>query len=263
MKRITVIMSVYDEPLEFLKSSIDSILKQSFKDFEFIIVNDNPCNMKLKAFLDSIIQKDSRIIIISNDKNIGLTRSLNKAIYRAKSKYIARMDADDISENRRLEVQFFFLEKYPEYVACGTWAKIIDECAITIGKMKKNINVNKIKSNMVCANQFIHPSLMIRKEIFNKIGLYDESLAYSQDYDLLLRLLKNNRAVNIPQYLLAYRRSANSITSKKQRAQQICGIRIRFRAVFKYGYSPLNIFCIFFRLCLLFVPIRVKKMFNN
>ena len=106
---ISVIMSVYNEPLDWVQESIDSILQQTFGNFEFIIINDNPNNKELFDFLITNKIKDNRIIIINNDENIGLTKSLNKGLERAKGEYIARMDADDISLPERLEKQINFL----------------------------------------------------------------------------------------------------------------------------------------------------------
>ena len=106
MLAISVVMSVFKEPLDWIELSINSIRNQSFSDFEFIIVNDNINDIPLKTFLSKIQNIDPRIIILENQKNLGLTKSLNKALEISKGKYIARMDADDISFSQRFQTQF-------------------------------------------------------------------------------------------------------------------------------------------------------------
>ena len=119
MCKISVIMSIYSEKEEWIKESIDSILSQTFRDFEFIIINDNPKRKENENLLLEYSQKDNRIIVITNKENIGLTKSLNKGLSIAKGKYIARMDADDISFPTRFQKQIDFLDKNTEYVLCG------------------------------------------------------------------------------------------------------------------------------------------------
>ena len=131
--KISVIMSVYNEKKEWLQMSINSILNQSFKNFEFIIVLDNPDNIELKAVLEQFAAKDSRIKLIYNKKNMGLVYSLNSALKVAKGEYIARMDADDISELDRLEVQYNYFEQNPDIDFVSGFIRIIDEFDNVIG----------------------------------------------------------------------------------------------------------------------------------
>lgn len=118
--KVSVIMSVYKEPVEWLHESIDSILNQTFTDFEFIIICDNPSYDEGIALLYAYKEKDHRIVLIENEKNLGLTKSLNKGITVAKGDFIARMDADDISLPERFEKQMSLLEKHPEIGVCGS-----------------------------------------------------------------------------------------------------------------------------------------------
>ena len=132
---ISVIMSVYNEPKEYLIRSIESILNQTFKDFEFIVILDNPKNEIARNIAKEYSLKDERIVFIKNEENIGLTKSLNKGISISKGKFIARMDADDISHPKRFEEQISFLNKNNEYGLCGTKAYLIDEN----GKILENL----------------------------------------------------------------------------------------------------------------------------
>ena len=116
---VSVLMSVYNEPEEWMRVAIDSILGQTFTDFEFIIINDNPKRKLNREILSDYAKQDKRIVILENEENIGLTKSLNKGLKVAKGKYIARMDADDISLSDRLEKQVNFMEEHPEVGVCG------------------------------------------------------------------------------------------------------------------------------------------------
>ena len=121
--KITVLMPVYNGE-KYLKESIESILKQTFRDFEFLIINDTSTDESEKIIRSF---KDSRIKLIKNEKNIGLTKSLNKGLDLAKGEYMARMDADDISLPKRLEIQVAFMDKNPKIGVIGAWAKVIGE----------------------------------------------------------------------------------------------------------------------------------------
>jgi glycosyltransferase involved in cell wall biosynthesis len=117
---ISAVMSVYNESEEYLRKSIESILNQTYTDFEFIIILDNPDNKKARDILKEYENKDDRIVLLENEKNIGLAPSLNRGVKVARGKYIARMDADDIALPQRFEKQVYFLENNPDYAVCFT-----------------------------------------------------------------------------------------------------------------------------------------------
>ena len=118
--KVSVVMSVYKEPVEWLHESIDSILNQTFSGFEYIIICDNPEYEEGILLLKGYAKKDNRIRLIFNKENIGLTKSLNIGISIAQGDYIARMDADDISEAKRFEKQLDFFESNPDFDFCST-----------------------------------------------------------------------------------------------------------------------------------------------
>ena len=120
MPKISVLMSVYNEPIDWMRQAIESILNQTYKDFEFIIVNDNPEREENQFVLNEYRNKDSRIIILCNEHNIGLTKSLNKGLTVANGEYIARMDADDIALPKRFEKQALYLAKNKNVFLCHT-----------------------------------------------------------------------------------------------------------------------------------------------
>ena len=154
-------MSVYNEPVEWIKQAIDSILAQSYKDFEFIIVNDKPDRLENKQVLDGYSKQDPRIIVISNEQNIGLTKSLNKAIEIACGDYIARMDADDIAFSERLETQVIFLNNHKNIDICGS-------SILCFGKidMERKFPLDNSCVYLFVENCFAHPTVMGKSECF-------------------------------------------------------------------------------------------------
>ncbi|TDQ24100.1 glycosyltransferase [Tenacibaculum caenipelagi] len=219
--KVSVVMSVYAEPIEWIEKAIFSILNQTFTSFEFIIVNDNPKRLENAKLLNKFKSIDKRIKILENNTNIGLTKSLNKALLLVKGEYIARMDADDISLPNRFKKQIDFLNQNKNYVACGTRSIMINEFDKNIGVMKVPISFERICSKLIVGNPMAHPTLMIRKKVLTENNLqYDETLRYSQDYNLIRELIKYGKLFNLKEKLLLYRVSSNQITSKYSVSQQ-------------------------------------------
>ena len=197
--KISVIMSVYNGE-KYLREAIESILNQTFTDFEFIIVNDGSTDTSFE-----IIQSydDERIKRINNEKNIGLTKSLNKVLKEAKGEYIARQDADDISLPNRFEEQMKHLEEHPEVALLGTNIYKIDENGKIIGK---HIVLAKPSiKDLFKSNQFNHGTVMFKKRVVEKLGYYEEIFKYSQDYELWLRIAKHYEVRNLTQILYKLR----------------------------------------------------------
>lgn len=212
-------MSVYNEPQNFVKKAIDSILLQTYTDFEFIIVCDNPKNTDLYQLLRSIQEKDNRVKILKNEVNIGLTKSLNKAIANSEGIYIARMDADDISEKNRFEEQVKFLDEHPKVGICGSQLNYIDEKDRVIGQSL--LPSEKKDFPYMVMPFFGHPAVMMRKSCLLQLGSpYDEHFKYSQDFSLWYRLNDICDFYNLPMILLNYRKSANQIGQKKSSEQR-------------------------------------------
>lgn len=230
MPKISVIMSVYNGE-KFLKESVLSILNQTYADFEFIIINDGSTDLSLEI-LRGFEEKDKRIRLISRE-NKGLTPSLNEGIKLAQGEYIARMDSDDISMPERFEKQITFLEKNKDIALCGTWAINIDENGNEIGEYKTPITNKEIKKNILFHNPFIHPSVMIRKEIVNNIGLYNEKIKYAQDYEYWLRMIKKNKVANLDDFLIKYRIAKKSMTRKSNIPMRLEGLFMRLAYLFK------------------------------
>ncbi len=217
---ISIIMSIFTEPEKWLREAINSILNQSLNDFEFIIINDNPSRQLNNQLLKEYSSNDSRIKVISNETNIGLTKSLNKGLDIAKGEFVARMDADDISKENRFQKQYDFLKENPEYVACGTLASLIDENGSLKGTYKIPTEHEAIFNRFSYHNSVVHPSLIVRRSALTENEVtYNEKLRYAQDFDFVGRLLMIGKVANIPLELIKYRQSPNQVSSKKRRDQ--------------------------------------------
>ena len=182
--KVSVIMAVYNEE-NYLKIAIESILNQTYKDFEFIIIDDASTDNSLEI-ISVFAKQDKRIRIIQNNVNEGLTKSLNKAIRVAQGDIIARFDVDDISLPKRLEKQVNFLQNNSNVAFCGT--NVIVKQNIKDTRMK-SFKLKDIRKNLIQNNCFVHSTICIRKKIFKIFGFYNEKYLYGQDYELWCRLI--------------------------------------------------------------------------
>ena len=179
---VSIIMSEYNTPIDLLKQSIQSMLNQTFKNFEFIIVDD--CG---KNDLDKIVKefKDNRIKVIKNDKNLGLVASLNKAIKVSKTDYLVRMDTDDYSYPDRLELEYKFIKEHPEYDVVGMQCEFFDGKEIY---GKSEISGELKKDDIINQRLFIHPSVIMKKHIIESVGGYPD-YRRCEDFALWINLI--------------------------------------------------------------------------
>ena len=212
---ISVVMPVYNCE-KYLSYSIESILSQSFKAFELIIVDDGSSDNSMK-----IIQsyKDKRVKVIDNQKNIGVTKSLNRAIHYSKGQYIARMDADDISLVDRLEKQFNFMENNPKVAVLGGGYQEIDSDGRLVNYIfKPPVDKRTIEHQLLFkkpfANPIVHPTAIIRRTALEDIGGYRVLFQTAQDYDLWLRTSEKYIIQNLDEILIYYRFHPDSIFNK-------------------------------------------------
>ncbi len=205
--KVSVVMSVYNGE-KYLRHAVDSILSQTFADFEFIIIDDGSSDSGpeiIKSY------QDPRIHFSRNEKNIGVTRTLNKGLKRASGEYIARMDCDDVSLPDRLRKQVAFMDSNLDIGACGTWALEIDQTGKVTGRRETPIG-KKLDNFYWQRTPIIHPSAMFR--FAESVGpWYDETIRVSQDYELWLRIRAEQSLGNLPEYLLLYRVHDKSITA--------------------------------------------------
>lgn len=213
---ISVIMPLYNEEIEDLIFSIDSVLNQTENRLELILILDNPENEKIKKLMENYKNIDSRIVTLYNKKNMGVGLTLNKAIKHAKYDFIARLDADDISKLNRLELQLSLFFSYPDIDMVSTNCIYIDDMGNKIGE-KPDIptDYEDIKAIMPYGSTIIHSSVMYKKKSFEKIGGYRQLLS-CQDYDLWLRMLDGGmKIVSLNDRLVYYRIRSNSITGSQ------------------------------------------------
>lgn len=208
--KTSVVMSVYNGE-RYLREAVDSILNQTFRDFEFLIVNDGSTDGTEKILR---CYRDFRIKIVNNERNIGLTKSLNKGLKLAKGEYIARQDADDISLPQRLEKQVKFLDTHRHVALIGSPFLVINEDGKILGVQTVLLLNEEIQKRLLKDNAFGHGTSMFRKDCLDKIGLYREEFKSAQDYDLWLRISERYNVANIAEPLYKWRISLSSVSVK-------------------------------------------------
>lgn len=254
--KISVIMSVHNG-MPYLKTSVESIVKQSYKNFEFIIVNDASTDGSWQ-YLKSI--KDKRITLLKNTKNLGLATSLNKALKHTQGNFIARMDADDICLPKRFETQLKFMEDNPDIDLCGSWVKLIDKKGKIVGDKTYPTSSAMINKVLPLYNPIIHPTFFAKRSFFIKNHGYDEKYDYSEDYELLMRTKKNYKFANINRYLLKFRIGQTHRSSESIRSMDVVEIKVKLNNLKKEFYNPIVIVGLIKKLITtLLIPSSVKK----
>jgi len=236
---VSVVMSVYNG-LPFLHQAVESILHQTFVDLEFIVVDDASRDASWEV-LSTYAAADRRIVLLRNERNLGYTLSLNEGIRRARGRYIARQDADDVSMPERLTCQVRFLESNPEVGLVGTLPRFIDDQddVQEIANYPLLVDGDSIKKQLLDSNCIRHGSVVIRRSALDVVGLYDPGLEPSEDYDLWLRLSEVTRLANIPEALYLYRQHSNSESSKRRYAQmQNKAVALERAMSRRYGDTP-------------------------
>lgn len=227
--RVSVVMAVRDG-MPHLPGAVRSILGQSFRDFEFIVVDDGSSDGSAE-WIRSAAAGDRRVVAVTGGKR-GLTASLNTGAARARGEYIARMDADDLAYPERFRHQVDYLDGHPEVVCCGTQTRYIDEQGRPLFVRRMPETHEEIDAcHMSGLGGFIlHPSAMIRAAALDAAGGYDERYAFAQDYDLWFRLARVGQLVNLKPVLLDYRLTPSAITQARRVEQDRCRLAIFHRA---------------------------------
>lgn len=218
MPTVSVILPVYNGE-RFLREAIDSILAQTFTDFEFLLLNDGSTDGS-----EAIIQSytDPRIVYVKNERNEGLINTLNKALDLARGEYVARMDADDASAPERLQVQKAWLDQNPETAVVASFSTETDEDGKPLGFFapdRRYVTAPEIRRRLPRMNCLTHPSIMARAAVLKEYR-YAANQKNIEDYDLWLRLAADGfRLEKIPQPLLLYRVHGASVTQTKLRSR--------------------------------------------
>ncbi|HEX8357880.1 MAG TPA: glycosyltransferase, partial [Segetibacter sp.] len=208
---VTVLMPVYNAE-KYLHQAINSILNQTFTQFQFIIIDDCSTDSSvhiLRSF------NDSRIKFYQNSRNLGISETLNKGIQLAETELIARMDADDISLPERLQVQYDFFKENKEYALLSTAVQVIlsDETLVRVDQFKSRYYYYNL--NFIC--WIYHPSVMFKRSAVTDVGMYSEQ--YSEDFDLWWKISRKYKILHLPQVLVKYRISDNSLSHVTKKAE--------------------------------------------
>ncbi|MDR1370726.1 MAG: glycosyltransferase [Dysgonamonadaceae bacterium] len=230
--QLSVVMPVFNAE-KYLREAIESILNQTFADFELIIINDGSTDESKNIILS---YTDQRICYIENETNLGLIKTLNKGIKICKGKYIIRMDSDDICVPTRIEKQIRFMKKRPDVGLCGTWAYVIDDKGTITGKIINQTSPPFISISLLFSVPLIHPSTCFRASIL-KQNLYHE-VPVAEDYDLWCRLNEQTKIANIPDFSLYYRWHNTNISREKQLTQEQNKEKLIREELHKSGLEP-------------------------
>lgn len=253
---ISIIMACYNEEKNVSKA-IESILGQTFSDFEFIICNDGSTDGTLEI-LKEYEKKDSRIKIINNEKNLRLSASLNKCIESSKGIYIARMDADDISSPNRLLFQKQFLDENKQYGFCSSNIEIFNEQ----GVYGKRICIERPEKNdFLRTSPFVHPATMFRKSTLSAVNLYTtDSIGRAEDYELFAKMYaKGIKGYNIQQFLLKYYEGENSWKKRTLKAA-LQEVHVRKRIFLMLNLYPRGLFYQYKPLFVKLTPAIIRKI---
>lgn len=202
---VSILMASHNPNRDFLNESVCSILRQSYQDFELIIVDDGS-DYPVADILSALGISDQRICVIRTEKNQGLPKALNFGLTYCKGMYIARMDDDDIMEQKRIEKQCAYMGMNPEYIGCFSSFERIDRQGKHICSNLLQIKPAKIRKQLLSSgNIFCHSTLFVKKSVLDEIGGYDENLRYAQDCDLYIRLLDKGSIGIVTDSLLKFR----------------------------------------------------------
>ena len=226
---VSVIMSNYNTPEEYLRPAIESILNQTYGNFEFIITDDCSTDNSL-----SIIESytDKRIKILRNEENLGITKSLNKCLGVAKGEFVARMDSDDIALPERLEKQVEFLKSHPDHIVCGTGVELIGDWqkAHSNNRICRTVpDKESFRIHLLFGNypNIVHPTAMFNRNLLIKHNIrYNEKYRLAQDYRMWVSCSGVAECANIPETLLNYRIHDKAVSSDKKELQKNTAIRI-------------------------------------
>lgn len=218
---VSVLMAVYKESIQYIKESVMSIINQTYRNLEIIIVIDDPCNHQAKDFLKAVAMSDTRVKLIFNDENLGLIKSLNKGIKAVSGDYIARMDADDVCDLDRIRKELgYLLQNRCDLVGCAV--DRINEDGDLVGKGHIYSGEDSMISQILKIDNFIpHPTWLVKTCVYSRLNGYREIFA-CEDYDFLLRASDYGYKIGLcREILLQYRINMSGISRKNSFKQLI------------------------------------------
>ena len=238
LPRVSVVMPVYNGE-EYVGQAIESILSQTYGDFEFIIIDDGSTDHSLEIIKT---YNDLRIVLICNETNLKLIPTLNKGFNLAKGEYIARMDADDISLPGRLARQVEFMDGSPAIGVCGTWAELFGDCGQSFWRFADQPDAVKCMLLFGCC--IVHPSVMIRKKSIETGFSYSDEYPHGEDYALWVHMAQKYNIANIPEVLFKYRKTASQVSSKYAGEQRATTLKVQREQINALGIEPTEQECL-------------------
>lgn len=225
MPKISVIMPVYNGE-GYIRETIESVLTQTYADFEFIIIDDGSTDKTLNIVRE---YTDGRIVLVEVNHG-GIVSALNAGLHASKGEYAVRIDADDVCDKTRFEKLVGYMDIHSEVVVCGSWAHKINEKSEITGELTyPPANHADIKKYALLHNPFIHPSVIFRISVAKKVGMY-KKFKHTEDYEFWTRMLGEGEGYNIPEKLINYRVHSNQITRKHNLKMKIVGVYVRLLA---------------------------------
>lgn len=262
--KISVLMPVYNSQ-KYLGLAIDSILNQTFKDFQFIIVDDGSTD-KTWQIIKTYSQKDNRIVALRNPINLNTSSALNKGLAKVKGKYVVRMDADDWSYPDRLESQYKYMESHPKVGVSGGAVEVCNEKLQRINKRNYPLTDVDVRKIIFHYSPFAHPATIWRTNIIKKVNGYNENIPYSQDAEVYFKVGQFSKFGNIKKTVIKLRMHDKSSSFSKDRLQEIFAIYARIKALLEYNYkaSFSDKIWILLRIIIMFtIPPRIKFWLFN
>lgn len=259
--KVSVVMGVYNSE-GTLKESFDSLINQTFQDFEIIVCNDGSKDRTLEILQSYKEVLQDRLTIIVNTTNKGLAYSLNKCLEEAKGEYIARMDGDDIAVRNRFEHQVKYLDDYPKIDMIGCNVLLFDEKGIwgtrTSNKYPK-------KRDFLKTSQFIHPTIIIRKKVLVNLNGYnaEKTTLRAEDYDLFMKFYAEGfRGMNLQQTLLMYREDSATF-KRRSYFNRLDEMKIRYRGFKRMGLLPFGLPYVIKPLIVGLIPQNILKVLRR
>lgn len=225
---VSVLMAVHQGE-RFLREAVESVLAQSFEEFELLVVDDGSTDATgdILASYD-----DPRLRVVRNDRNIGLPRSLNRGLEEVRAPLVARLDADDAAEPDRLARQLEVMCARPDLDILGSWTTEVDEAGRETGAFRFPASEALIRWGMAVTNVVYHPTVLMRLETLERLGGYDPSVQCAEDYDLFTRvLLSGGRIDVVPEQLIRYRRNPDQVSVRRNERQKADALGVRRRYV--------------------------------
>lgn len=234
---ITIILPVYNAG-EYLYECLDSISKQSYKDFEVIAIDDASSDTSYQI-LEDFAKKDSRFKVYRNENNLGVSKTQNEALSKARGQFVAIMNADDVMLENRLEKQITFLKKNDQYVLVGGQVEMIDEHGKKLREKDFPVSDEEIKEKIYLHNPIQHSTMMVNRGLLPE-GLvwYSENMEVSEDIDFLFKVMQYGRFANLTEKVIKYRVHSQSLSRLDPKKMYKLAYTSRKAAKKRYGYKP-------------------------